>query len=119
MNTKKVKQTLSKIVTENSGTIMADVAQTALNAAYSDLKGFFSDLLSHGCISGMISHLVYYADTHAYFDKHYNEIEEIRFDLEDSLGETLKPQGDLKNWCAWLAFEETARKIAQNIWSDI
>lgn len=118
MNAKRVKLKLSKIISENPGTIMADVAQTALEADYSYIKDFFSDLLSHGCISGMISHLVYYADTQTYFDKHYDEIEEIRFDLEDSLGEMLKPQGDLKNWYSWLAFEETARKIAQEIWPD-
>ena len=43
-----------------------------LSAAYDE--GFFDDLFRCGCQSGFISSLIYYADTHAFYDKHYYEI---------------------------------------------
>lgn len=80
-----------------------------------EIKNFFSDLLQNGCQSGMIGTLIYYADTAAFYDKFYAEIEELRCDLEDSMGEPVKINGDLKNFFAWLGFEETARNIANQI----
>lgn len=92
-------------------TIRSKVAQEALDYG-SDIPTFFHDLLSHGCQSGMISSLIYYADTHAFFDTHYDEIEELRNEYEAMTGEPLRIGDNLKNWLAWFAFEETARKIA-------
>ncbi len=63
----------------------------------------------------MISKLDYYSDTHKFFDKYYYEIEELRYELVQSLGYTLQPNGDLENWHAWLTFEETARQIANEL----
>jgi len=31
----------------------------------------------------MVSSMIYYKDTHEFFDKHYEEIQEIRDELED------------------------------------
>jgi len=86
------------------------VAAEAL--AYGEPEIFFKDLLNHGCVSGMIWSLVWYSQTHAFFDKHYDEIEDMREDWEDSVGQPLKIKGDLKNFLAWFAFEETAYSIA-------
>jgi len=36
----------------------------------------------------------------------------MREDWEDSIGQPLKIKGDLKNFLAWFAFEETAYSIA-------
>ena len=106
-----LKKYLKTIIKEQPVSLEAEVAMEALEYGCQDITSFFSDLLSHGCQSGMIGKLIYYADTHTFYDKYYYDIEEIRCDLEDSFGEPLQPQGDLKNWYAWLAFEETARKI--------
>ncbi len=95
-----------------SASIESEIAKEALDYNDGDVASFFRDLLQHGCQSGMVSSLIYYADTHAFYDKHYDEIESIRTELEDDFGQPLTVSGDLKNWFAWLAFEETARKIA-------
>ncbi len=51
----------------------------------------------------MVSSLVYYEDTHEFFDRHYDEIEEIRAELEEQgLELKLPSQSDLKNFFAWL-----------------
>ena len=79
-----------------------------------DIEGFIFDLAQHGCVCGMVSSLVYYTDTHAFFDRHYQEIEDLRQQTEDDLGEPLKIKGDLRNFFAWFAFEETALGIARD-----
>ena len=87
--------------------------------SYEDIKGFFEDLQRGGCASGMICGLIYYVDTAKFYDKFYNEIEEMREDWEFQTGETLQPKGDLKNWFAWFAFEETARNLANELGLDL
>jgi len=63
----------------------------------------------------MISSLIYYYDTHKFYDKHYNEIEELRTDLEDILGESITIKNDLKNTLAWFGFEQTAYRLANDL----
>lgn len=116
MSTKEIllQQYLQHIITANPYSLQAAVATEALDYS-SEIEAFFDDLLTYGCQSGMIGSLIYYCDTHAFYDAHYDEIEALRLELEESLGESLCPQGDLKNWFAWMAFEETARMIAEKI----
>ena len=114
----RLKKYLKNVIKEKPVSLEAEVAVEAIEYGCQDITSFFSDLLRHGCQSGMIGKLIYYSDTHAFYDKYYNDIEEIRCELEDSLGEPLQPKGDLKNWYAWLAFEETARTIADKFELD-
>ena len=72
---------------------------------------FFEDLLNHGCISGMVSSLIYYSDTEKFFDKYYEEIIWLKSEYEESIGQPLKLDFNLKNTLSWFAFEETARKL--------
>lgn len=73
------------------------------------------DLLKYGCICGMVPSLVYYSDTHKFFDLHYAEIEELREKWEDETGQPLKIHGDLKNYLTWFAFEEVAYQLANEL----
>ena len=109
----KLRKQLKEVLTNEPDTLRAEVAKEALQ--HDEIETFFSDLLQHGCQSGMIGKLIYYHDTQKFYDKYYNEIEDLRYELESSLGTPLQPKGDLKNWYAWLAFEETARAIADEI----
>ena len=84
-----------------------------------DIKMFFSDLMNGGCQGGMIGELVYYADTAKFYDKFYDEIEELRENLEFEMGEAVNIKGDLKNWFAWFGFEEMTKKIADEVGVEI
>ena len=119
LDTKEIKSMLEKISEENN--IRAYVAQYVLDEleSYDDIKDWFNDLFQHGCSSGMIGGLIYYSDTHKFYDAHYDEIEELRNEYEESMGEPLKVDGDLKNWYAWFAYEETTRKLADELELDI
>ena len=59
--------------------------------------------------------MIWYSDTHAFFDKHYDEIEELRECWEHSVGQPLTIKGDLKNFLAWFAFEEVAYQMAEEL----
>ncbi len=107
---------LQNIVEQEPNSLRTEVANEALQ--YSECSGiatFFSDLLQFGCISGMVGSLIYYTNTHQFFDKYYDEIEELRNDWEDSVGEPLQIKNDLKNTLAWFGFEETARQLADEL----
>lgn len=122
-----MKKELKKIIEEDKNSIRAYVANEMLDGLdkydgkteKERLQGWYNDLMEGGCQSGFISDLIYYADTHKFYDKYYDEIEKIREELEEELGESLKPNGDLKNWYAWLGFEETARKIAEELGLEV
>jgi len=76
-----------------------------------EIKTFFYDITNFGCVSWMINGLIYYNDTHDFYDKYYYEIEELREDTEFNIGEPIKINGDLKNFLAWFWFEQTCRKL--------
>lgn len=80
-----------------------------------DLKMFFQDLSRSGCQSCMISTLIYYSDTKQFYNDFESEICDLVDDLENEFG-PIKTTGNLKsNFYSWLAFEETARRLANRI----
>ena len=80
---------------------------------------YLKDLLNHGCQSGMVGKLIYYTDTKKFYLKHIDEIDELKNDLEESLGEPLKIGYPLYNWLALFGYEEMARKIADELGLEI
>lgn len=93
---------------------------------YENFESYLSDLLSNGCVSGMVGALIYYTDTQAFTQRHASDINELlsntlsmfgfnspvelfgkKWDKEDSLCLSQNNQ----NLMAWFAFEETAREI--------
>lgn len=107
----KLRKMLKAICKNESGTLRAAVAEEALDY-HSEPMAFFHDLQNCGCACGLVGSLIYYADTHAFFDAHYDEIEELREEYESNMGEAIRIQGDLKNFYAWFSFEETAYRMA-------
>lgn len=106
---------LKAINTNEPLCLRGEVSRASLEKSYLHVEGFFQDLANHGCVSGMIPGLVYYFDTHAFFDLHYSEIEELREEFEDQTGQPLQINGDLKNALAWFAFEQTAFRLAEEL----
>ena len=104
-----MKNILKQICKQNPQSIKSEVAEEALE--HEDPQSFFDDLLQHGCISCMVSSLIYYKDTHAFYDKHYEEIEELRTEYESSTGEPIQIKNDLKDSLAWFAFEQVANDL--------
>lgn len=77
------------------------------------LKSFLEDLQNGGCMSGMISEFIYHADCKKFYIQHLDDLENIREDLEDSLGEAVKNRHRLPHYTfmCWLCFEEYCFEI--------
>ena len=113
MNNNEIIRQLKKHKYSTDSWIAKIVIDEALD--YENVEWFFKDLLSYGCISWMVWGLVYYTDTHKFFDDNYYEIEEIRLELQENWCLEKYPDWDYKNYFAWLSFEEVARWIADSI----
>lgn len=83
-----------------------------------------NDILNAGCVSGVVSSMIYYSDTTKFYDDFYDEIYELIEELEKEgmeILEALKNNLDIaqivmndeqaKNQIAWLAYEEITRKL--------
>ena len=96
---------------------------------YDDKINIFKDVLYHGCVSGVVSELIWYSQTVPFYKKY-------RYEINDLLSETMCSMGCFslseifgKNWdeedlliiethnqnlLAWFGFEETLRNIGYN-----
>lgn len=72
------------------------------------LKSYIEDLQNGGCISGMIGEFIYHVDCRSFYKKHLDDLEEIKDELENSLGECIKNRHRLPHYTfmCWLCFEE-------------
>lgn len=107
------KQKLEAIVKNEQNSIRAYVAQDLLDA--DSIEGYLQDLMQGGCQSGQVSGLIYYKDTLEFYNEYVDEIDEIKGELEDALGGAISIGTPSYNWLTWFGYEETARKIADEL----
>jgi len=96
---------------------------------YDDKKSIFTDVLYHGCQSGMVGFLIWYSDTVRFYKQYKDEIDEMLYNLMSETGIYSLPELFGKKWdeedplgnsdfnmnlLAWFGFEETLRKIGYN-----
>lgn len=97
--------------------------------SYEDKTNIFKDVLYHGCVSGIVSELVWYSQTTAFYKKYNDEINSLLTELMQSIGcfslkEIFRDRFDEEdplcidtqnqNLLAWFGFEETLRNIGYN-----
>ena len=98
---------------KNSVKVNNDLKKTMLDILISsieeyntleDIKHFIEN--ENICISGNVSGLLYYSETHSIFEKYYNEI----FELYNDLKEEYELNFELTaNNLVWFAYEELCR----------
>ncbi len=95
---------------------------------YEQIESVFEDL-THGCQSGIVSHLVYYSDTTDFYNEFEEQIWELLEEQAEEFGSanalelisSLNGAKDVanhvqfKNLLAWYAFENTAYQIQQEV----
>lgn len=85
------------------------------------IEDIIIEVLNHGCISGIVSELIYYYQTEAFFDRHKEEINELAQEMSiDIYGNPYEIYKNLsygcsKNTLAWFGFEEMTRNIAYEL----
>lgn len=97
---------------------------------YKDITTHIQEILEHGCISGIVSELVYYEDTVSFYYKHKEEINALLYNCMKEVGEynlshifcnrylqwdiedPLALETHNQNLLAWFGFEETLYNFA-------
>lgn len=108
-----IKNSLQQYIEHEPTSIKAYVADEALQ--HESPAQFLRDVLCFGCKCGIVGSLIYYHDTTAFFNCYYSEIEDLREEHECNYGCPLDIKGDLRNFLAWFAFEETAYQLANEL----
>ena len=96
---------------------------------YDEKKYIFTDVLEHGCQSGVVGELIYYCDTVRFYKQYKNEITTLLYQTmqetglyspSDLFGDKWDKEDPLanddfnQNLLAWFGFEETLREIGYN-----
>ena len=89
------------------------------------MDNFMTDLMTGGCVSGMVDGLIYYSETIPFYHRYKVEIGELLRDLIQETGcqpaellvgwdddDPLALDTSNQNLLAWFGFEETCRAIA-------
>lgn len=84
------------------------------------LKAYLEDLQKGGCQSGFVSEFVYHASCKEFYIKHIDELEDIRTELEDNLGEAVSNKHNLPHYTfmCWLCFEEYCYSIYSSVFDN-
>ena len=108
-------------------TIKDIVLQDQKDAKADSDTNYLQQVIEHGCVSGMVSGLIYYDDTLRFFTNHKEEInnqlteilESTGYSVSELFGEKWDDSDPLvmetqnQNLLAWFAYEETARLILE------
>ena len=113
----KLQKKLEAITTDyNKTDLEKHIAQELLDCGSDEeIKSYTSDVMNHGCVSGTVSSLIYYNDTKAFYVKYMDDIHELYEDTTESIGEPLTIGTPMFNWFAWFGYEETMRKLADEL----
>jgi len=112
-----IREKLRTIIKNDANSIRAEVAKAALEYQDDgDPVEFFNDLAAHGMASGMVPNMIYYSDTHSFFERHYDEISDEMAKYLEETGERLKVNADIKNFYAWFSFELVAYALASELY---
>ena len=74
---------LKAILKNSNNKLEKYVIEDILNSG--EPKAYLKDLLSYGCVSGMVSGLIYYANTKAFYTKYMDEIHELYEEIKEEL----------------------------------
>lgn len=98
--------------------ILSKVSDYGKNKAA--LKSFFEDLQHGGCVSGMIGDFIYHSDCKEFYIKHIDDLEEMREDLEEMIGERIDNRHSAPHYTfiCWLCFEEYCFDLYREIFEN-
>ena len=87
-----------------------------------------NEIYEHGCVSGTVGSLIYYSDTTRFFNDNWDDIYDMLEELDDggvepmeaikrncSNTEILMGTDQVKNWIAWMCYEEIAYQLMEKL----
>lgn len=78
---------------------------------------YMTDIVNHGCVSGVVSSMIYYADTEKFFDENVDDILSLIEEKKQDLGEFLfNSNFEInRNNLAWWAYEVTVSDLLMEL----
>jgi hypothetical protein len=90
-----------------------------------DKTAYLNDVITHGCITGCVSSLIYYQDTTKFYETYNEEIWDLLAQISDELGHTtlletiayfhgakdVSNDAQFKNLLSWFAYETVAQQL--------
>ena len=103
---KNIKKELLNIKEEADNKLTIAVIDDILNMTDTDeeIISYMNNVINHGCISGVVSSLIYYSDTEKFFKEYAEEIFDLMNEYKENCGEY--PNIELNsNNLAWFGYE--------------
>ena len=84
------------------------------------LKSYLENLQRGGCQSGMVNEFIYHSDCKEFYIEHIDELEDMKEDLEDNIGEPIKNSQSLPHYTfiCWLCFEEYCYDLYRTLFDN-
>lgn len=84
------------------------------------LKSYLEDLHKGGCQSGMVNEFIYNSDCKDFYVDNIDEMEGIKADLEDNIGEPIQNKQSIPHYTfmCWLCFEEYCFDLYNAVFED-
>ena len=99
------------------GTLRHEVVEIILDQVdgleNEEILSAVKEIVTYGCQSGIVTSLVYYKDTEAFFNRHVDEIFELIEDTKQTMDMNYIEFS--RNNLAWFAFEIIAQEIYQEM----
>ena len=118
MTTLEIRETLKEL--KGNGTLYKRVINDIISESNNydgslqeRLNGYLKDVTYGGCVSGIVSMMVYYDDTVKFYNRYKQQIEDLALEFEFSI-----EKDDLrmyKNNMAWFAYETIANDVSTSI----
>lgn len=112
---KKIIEMLQEEKTKSDNKLTIAVIDDILNYNETDeeIINYLKDVINYGCVSGIVSSLIYYTDTEKFFDDFSNEILELLDVKKEEYG--LYEGQFNKNNLSWFAYEEICKQLYYSI----
>lgn len=98
---------------ENRTKLEKEVASDLLDEE--EILVYMKDIITHGCISGMVGNLIYHDDTEKFFISYMADIFELFNEVQEELGEYPFSTPLNADTMAWFGYEETVRSFLEEM----
>ena len=121
MENKKILELLRELREDSETLLVENVISIVLDECEDEPKTYIKNVLEHGCVSGVVSALIYYSDTKKFFTENMDDIFDLYNECYEENGVIPLPNERYElnfNSLSWFAFEETLYRIANNLELD-
>lgn len=121
MTNSTLKNKLQDIANETENTIEKAVIDEILSQYEDEIEIGFSNIVTYHRSYGMVSSFIFYNKMETFFDNHYEWIHDAILDYEGRYGIpfTFQCKDNIKSELAWVSFQETAYKMAQELGLEV